>query len=251
MSKFHEEVKNLFGIDNNNVMIDCETMSLAGNAAVLQIGAARFSVEGVQETIEINLSLAESMASGFNVSASTMMWWLGQDDDAREALLNGQEDALSIKDALTMLTYFLGHNQCDNPKIWGNDPSADNRWVAELYRNAGMDQPWKHYNNRCYRTFCAERKYLAIKRPEATIKHSAMGDAVAQAEHMVHLMHAEVVKTAPSLMSYEQEQERVREAREAREARAEAEKLKKELGLIKSRAVDNLLVDQAWDQWET
>lgn len=37
MSKFHEEVKNLFGIDNNNVMIDCETMSLAGNAAVRKV----------------------------------------------------------------------------------------------------------------------------------------------------------------------------------------------------------------------
>lgn len=186
--KFKDAIQALFNADSNNIMIDCETMSTSGNAAVLQIGAARFDVSGVTDTIEINISLDELIKAGFDVSASTILWWMDQDDDARGALLSGQQDAVQIKDALIILNHFLTSKQYVEPTIWGNDPSADNRWLSELYQKTEVRQPWGFYNNRCYRTFCAERKYLGIERPEATIKHSAMGDAVAQAQHMIELM---------------------------------------------------------------
>ena len=190
--EFKDGVMKMFTPGSNHVMVDCETMSTAGNAAVLQIGAVQFDRDGLHGAFEVNISLQESMDAGHHISASTIMWWLGQSEAARVALIDGQKSAVEIADALHQFTEFLEvgtFNDESKPKIWGNDPSADNRWLMELYSTAGMELPWKYYNNRCYRTFCAERAYMGIKRQTAGIKHSALGDAKAQAMHMVELIN--------------------------------------------------------------
>jgi len=159
----------IFGI-NENVMIDCETMSTAGNAAVLQIGAVRFNMYGLDEEFEVNISLEDLIKHGCDVSASTILWWLGRSTSARVALIEGQSRAVTIKSAMDSLTDFLMPVPWLETAVWGNDPSADNRWIMELCSKVGTPIPWEYYNNRCYRTFCAERKYMGIKRPKTQLR---------------------------------------------------------------------------------
>lgn len=70
------------------------------NSAIVSNGAVRFNGGGILDSFYNVISLESSLDAGLNVDASTVMWWMGQSQDARIAL---SLDAGALKDSLISL----------------------------------------------------------------------------------------------------------------------------------------------------
>lgn len=87
-------------------MLDLETMGFQSNASIVSIGAVAFDPENdlLGETFYVNVDLTSCLDHGLGVSGETIIWWLKQSSDAREALF---KTPLLLKDALLMFTQFV------------------------------------------------------------------------------------------------------------------------------------------------
>ena len=185
-----------FRPEDNNIMLDLETMSTESNAAILQIGAVRFDIDGVRSTFEAHISLESCQSYYQDVSASTILWWLKQSDAARKALIEGQERAGPLHVALDIFSNWVG-NVCpggETVKIWGNGAVADNVWLANAYKavskaHPGVKRPWTYHGDRCYRTWVEGKDPHGEHRQRPKIPHNALSDAEAQAMTMVAILN--------------------------------------------------------------
>lgn len=175
----------------NNVMIDLETMGNDSNAAIIAIGAVMFDPDQdiLGETFYRVVSLEDSMRNGGTVSASTIMWWMGQSESARMAIAS--EEGKELHAVLGELFCWL-HDAtgCDlrNLRVWGNGAAFDNVILANAYRNAEMNVPWEFWNDRCYRTMKSMHPTITIER--SGTHHNALDDAISQANHLMRIIHA-------------------------------------------------------------
>lgn len=163
-------------------MIDLETMSTAGDAAILSIGIQPFDPrgQGIDEAAGavIHVDLQACMNAGLRVDAATVMWWLTQTDDARAALV--ARDPVLLSDALRELTAFGQRNGGWSwAKVWGNGAAFDIPILENAFRRCRLDIPWAYNNVLDVRTM----KWLAPDVPKVAPKvaHDALSDAQAQA----------------------------------------------------------------------
>jgi hypothetical protein len=177
------------------ISIDIETMSTAPTAAIASIGACRFAIGGdgigdwVGDTFHMHVSLANCQRHGLAIDASTVLWWIKQGDDAKAALLGGQQDAAPLVTALEALANFIDATDDggpEKPTIWANGASFDLPILANAYRTVGMPLPWKFWEERDLRTLKALRPECRI--PHAGIAHHALDDAVHQAR-LIQAIH--------------------------------------------------------------
>ena len=164
-------------------MLDLETMSSRSNAAIVSIGACKFSVaHGIEDTFYINIKLSSSMASGLHIDGDTVMWWMNQNDSARNALNTDQFDLTYALDAFT--------NWFDKTTyLWGNGATFDNVVLANAYKAVGFEQPWNFRNDSCYRTMKNMFPKITIENRKGT-HHNALDDAVYQAEHLIKIFES-------------------------------------------------------------
>ena len=161
-----------------HVMIDLETMSTAPNAAIVSLGAVLMN--NIAEEISVfycTVSLESSARAGLHIDPNTVMWWMRQSDEARQALA---QDRTDLTDALTDFSDWLPPFV---EGVWGNGATADNVWLVEAYRATGLKRPWLYKSDRCYRTFRAQHRDVddPIKNTDA---HNALADARWQASFM-------------------------------------------------------------------
>lgn len=168
----------------SNVMIDLETMGNVSDSAIISIGAVKFGGTGINEEFYVNVELDSCMRSGLTVNADTIMWWMGQSDQARAAFKKGN---VRLFQALTDLSKFIGSSEKAKVKVWGNGSDFDNVILANAYRSVNLDLPWKFYNNRCYRTMKGMFSGIAMDR--SGTHHNALDDAKSQAEHLIRIMN--------------------------------------------------------------
>ena len=72
-----------------HLMLDLETLSTAGDAAILQIGIVPFEIGGegmAGDGLNINVDPDACMMAGLRVDWSTVHWWLNQSAEARATL---------------------------------------------------------------------------------------------------------------------------------------------------------------------
>lgn len=171
----------------NHIMLDLETMGNRSTAAIAAIGAVRFNPAQRQITSEfyMRVNLASSTDAGLTLDASTVLWWLKQSDDARKEITH--PGAVSLECALIEFENWL-HATEAAPIIWGNGADFDNVILANAYRAAGFEQPWNHYDNRCYRTLKSLKPELKIQRTGTY--HHALDDAKNQARHWFDIADA-------------------------------------------------------------
>lgn len=178
------------------VMIDLETMDVGPNAAIVAIGAVAFNRDDIgiieeNPTFYTTIDLTSAMAYGGTVSGDTVLWWLKQEEAAREQLYRESNETLmntlmGFKEWLTLY--------CDtqNVKIWGNGANFDNVILANAYRNCNMQPPWNFWNDRCYRTLKAENPNV-IPASFNGVQHNALHDAVNQAQHALGIMNPSIL----------------------------------------------------------
>lgn len=143
----------------NHIMLDLETMGTGPNAAIVAIGAVEFEINktpgqlgGGQlgDTFYMPISLDSAMATGGQVDAGTVLWWLKQSDAARAMFA---QPTVHIQTAIQKFSAWMGlRGEFKNLRVWGNGASFDNVILASAYRRALLPLPWNGFNDRCYRT---------------------------------------------------------------------------------------------------
>lgn len=168
-------------LNQNNVMLDLETMSKGSNAAIIAIGAVKFN-QTVTSRFYAVVNLQSSIDIGLEMDADTVLWWLKQSDESRADLaLPG----VSICDALADFATWIGNDAV----MWGNGAMFDNVIMTNAYRLAGFgDPPWSFWNDMCYRTVKNMNKHIKIQR--VGIHHNAVHDAESQALHLINILNA-------------------------------------------------------------
>lgn len=168
-----------------NVMIDIETLGQNSFAVLLSLGAVRFDPEVVPkeddntayETFHVYIDPASCVHQGLQMDTSTVMWWLGQSKEAQTAQVEAKR--MPLHEALTEFTKWFGDKSMP---VWGNGATFDNVILGNAYKACGMEQPWKFWDDRCYRTFKNLAPQIEIVR--VGVHHNAMHDAMSQARHL-------------------------------------------------------------------
>jgi hypothetical protein len=168
-----------------NIMLDLETMGTCPDAAIIAIGAVSFGKNFIESRFYEVIDLDSCVDGGGIMEASTVLWWLVQNDAARKAITS---EGVSL---LTGLQHFnawcatLGDKK--DLLVWGNGSDFDNVLLNATYARLGMALPWYYYNNRCYRTI--KNLYPDIKITRAGTKHNALNDAENQANHLMDIFN--------------------------------------------------------------
>jgi exodeoxyribonuclease VIII len=172
----------------NDIMLDLETMGTGPSAAIIAIGAVAFDLEAgtLGERFYEVVDLASSVAQGGVMDAATVLWWLGQSEEARDAL---RAPGMPLPDALLQFSRWMGLNaNLKEVRIWGNGAAFDNVVLASAYDRAGIVRPWAFWNDRCYRTVKA--LHPEVKMNRAGTHHHALDDAQDQARHLIQMLRA-------------------------------------------------------------
>jgi len=171
----------------NNLMLDLETLGTAPGCIILSIGAVFFDKKGLGKEFYQTIDVQSSVDAGLTMSGSTFKWWMGQPGAARQGLFMNPEPEW-VDFVLTSFTNWISENsEVGKLKVWGNGSDFDNAILAKAYQIAlNREQPWKFWNNRCYRTVCDVLN--DTKRKQEGVHHHALDDAKSQAQHLRELL---------------------------------------------------------------
>jgi DNA polymerase III epsilon subunit-like protein len=92
----------------NDVMIDIETMGTRSTSMIVQIGACYFDRKTGEIGKKFKVNVTYKNDSDFTIDHSTIDWWLGRDDKARQSIVG---DAVVINRAVELLAEFLKEAQ--------------------------------------------------------------------------------------------------------------------------------------------
>ena len=160
-------------------MIDIETLGTDPGAAIVSIGAVRFTVDGgIEDELFVSVDVESCQDYGLRIDASTVIWWLGQSADAREQLRGGDD----LEHALRELRAFV--DGCD--EVWANSPSFDLTILEAAYECVGLSIPWNFWEERDYRTLRAVLEWP--DREQDGTAHDALDDARFQAECLIEAL---------------------------------------------------------------
>jgi DNA polymerase III epsilon subunit-like protein len=164
-----------------HLMLDLETLSTAGDAAIIQIGIVPFEVSGegmAGDGLNINVDPDACMMAGLRVDWSTVHWWMNQSAEAR-ATLPAPGAAPKLSDALRQVIDFCAPLGSRNLKVWSNGSAFDVPIIENAFRRCRLDPPWQYYNVLDVRTM----KMLSPDTPrrEPEVAHNALSDSIAQA----------------------------------------------------------------------
>ena len=132
----------------DNISIDIETLGTDDRSIVLSIGAVYFNKTGIGQSFYRVLDIARQIELGRVINEESLQWWARQSEEAK-AILNEKGDP--VQDVLLAFNEFASIFGTD-VKVWGNGATFDNVIVSTLYKDMGMERPWRFTNDRCYRT---------------------------------------------------------------------------------------------------
>lgn len=171
-------------------MLDIETLGTHTGAIVLSIGAVKFSEKALASNESERLGdefyavmdIDSQVEKGRIRDDATVSWWQKQPIEARAAAFDNPERE-DTADVLNRLYDFIaGDDLAFDSVVWGNGPDFDNVIVADLFRSFGYKElPWGFWNNRCFRTFKSEFRYICAAPPFEGVQHHALHDAKHQA----------------------------------------------------------------------
>lgn len=179
-----------------HLMVDQETMSNKGNAAIVSIGAVAFepSTGEVGPTFYSVVDLTSCEHAGLHIDADTVLWWMQKSSEARSAII---ADGVNLRKALHNLNCFSEDKLSEDIQVWGNGVDFDNVILRNAYNAVGLEPFWKHWNNRCVRTIVELGRNAGID-PKKTLDfvgepHNALDDAIHQAKY-VSIIHQHLIK---------------------------------------------------------
>lgn len=174
------------GASVNDLSLDTETMGQRPGSAIVGIGACFFdtNTSEIGPTFYRAINLATACRVGLTLDPGTVMWWMGQSDEARNAI---RFSTVAIETALQEFNeWVLAQCQKDDVRPWTRGPSFDCSLLHAAYRACGMEAPWHYWNERCHRTLTARNP--SVEPPERSdVAHRADDDAVHQAKWLIKI----------------------------------------------------------------
>lgn len=206
-----------------HIMVDLETFGTKPYSTILSIGATYFDPtkqgrEALKSNFYVTIDPIASAKAGFRSDMNTICWWMLPAQRAAwdewmsvahfepQAALFGfgqwlgslfdlsqdphAHDDVKVGDRQTFET-------ADHVAIWGNGATFDNTLLRQAYELLGMEVPWKHWNDKCFRTLKNSAMFTGPKHedplnqrpitakslvpPFEGTKHNALADAQHQA----------------------------------------------------------------------
>jgi len=141
-----------------DVMIDIETLSTETNAVIVSIAAIKFDrnfKEGFEyedsDKFYIKVHQQSCLDLNMHVDPDTVAWWGKQEAAIRHEALDNQTDRVSIQEALSKLSDWIGRRS-DSIKIWSHGDDFDTVILSSAYKTCNQLTPWKFWNTRDTRT---------------------------------------------------------------------------------------------------
>lgn len=177
-----------------HVMFDFETLGIDNDAAVVALGAVKFNPMGaITDEFYARIDLQSSVNAGLTLSASTILWWLGQSDAARAELTDKNLERYPLQQALVAFSEWLiqdldDENEFPPPRgafeLWSNG-AKDMAWIESAYKAAGLVLPF-HYGD--WRDFRTERdRWPQVAYTYGGTAHNALDDARNQALYLASI----------------------------------------------------------------
>jgi hypothetical protein len=165
----------------DGVMLDLETLGTGANSVIIAIGAVKFNVEqqSLGDSFYAVINQESCQDIGCTTDPDTLIWWDKQSPEARTVLSTPGSDVVPVLESLAGWLHM-------NDEVWGNGSDFDNAMLAELYRKAMIDLPWKFWNNRCYRTM--KNMFPRVTFMRQGTHHNALDDAKSQAVHLMRIL---------------------------------------------------------------
>ena len=171
------------------VMVDLETLGTEPGCAVVAIGAVQFALEGpgpvVRARFERRVSIISNVRAGLTIHGPTLEWWMNQDPAAIAATFHG--DRCSVFDACEGFARWVRElGPPDVPLLlWAKPPQFDQKILEAAFAATRTPVPWGHRDWRDLRTLEDVATQVGYAMPDtlATVKHSALADAEAQAQN--------------------------------------------------------------------
>ncbi len=173
--------------DNDNAMLDLETLGKGNKAVVSAIGIVMF--DPVAKTIDKAngfyqlVDVQSCVDHGLQMDVSTVLWWMKQSDAAR-AIYTTDKPKPKLPSVLDALIEWFGGR--DIP-VWGNGATFDNVILRNAFNACGHEAPWSYWNDRCYRTM--KSLHPDVKMARTGTHHNAYDDAVSQANHLINILN--------------------------------------------------------------
>lgn len=174
-----------------DITFDLESLSLASNAAVLQIAAVAFNRHAAtaDELFPINLPPFQSkvdirscVADGFDFSPSTVKWWSEKSADIKAEVLSG--DCYPLKEVVCTFIDWINEikalSGADMVCLWAQGSDFDISVLRTILRTYDLEEllPVPFHNFRDARTFIAEIGSHFAAGEDALIDHAKIYEAL-------------------------------------------------------------------------
>lgn len=163
------------------IMLDLETLGNLPGSVIVAIGAVKFDDCHILDRFYTRIDPQSCVKAGLKMQVSTVLWWLRQDEAPRLEIAGPGED---IGAALFTFRRWVDVGQ--EVEIWGNGAAFDNVLLRDAYEALGIEEPWKFWNDRCYRTMKAMFPEITLERSGQ--HHHALDDAESQARHLMAIL---------------------------------------------------------------
>lgn len=172
---------------SNHAMLDLETFGSDNSSVITSLAIVIFNpyTGETLDSLKVDIDIQSSLDYGATVNGSTLVWWLGQSEGARNTLIEGQKNALDLKKAMQKVHFFLLKNfDVHEVKLWGNGSSFDLSILSNSFKLVGMPETWKHYNERDVRTIVAFNPEIKDNLVFEGVKHDPLADCLFQIQYM-------------------------------------------------------------------
>lgn len=159
-----------------HLMLDIETMGNESFSSILSIGALEFDIKTGETGSEfyVNIDLESCLNAGLNVSASTIMWWMRQGEQARKDLT--ESESVHINEALYKFGQFCNKEY----QVWGNSARFDCGILQNAYNKVSIPIPWDFRKERCVRTLVSFNPEIKNNYQFEGTPHNALSDCYHQ-----------------------------------------------------------------------
>ena len=173
-----------------HVMVDIETLGTQPGSVIVSIAAVEFdpygeSSQALDETFSINVCLESAQRAGLKISATTMLWWMGQTKEAQTKTFF-KEGRATLGYALGLFNKWL-EKRGEDVRIWAHGAPFDPVLLTTAYEACGNEPSWQFRNIRDTRTLfeLADMKDMSEFRGHEGTEHTSLDDAITQARAVI------------------------------------------------------------------
>lgn len=165
------------------IMLDCETLSLASNAAVIEVALVPFDRWEYPAKV-VQICPTSYRTSDFSVDQGTIEFHRKQGTGILERCeMQGKSWTSSALDIINWFQQFRN----SEVHLWAQGKDADIPWLTNLLLRAGMRLPWHYTHTHCLRDLAQQYKEI----PRAYYgDHTALKDCQAQIKHLQDIAKA-------------------------------------------------------------